>query len=521
MDFFTFHEKVTKPPEKPGTGRPKDENVLTVSQLTARIDKAFRDALSGVVHVKGELSNYKLHGTSGHHYFTLKDAGACLDCVMYKSDAARLKFRADDGIEVLASGRLGVYGQRGKYQLYVTRLEPVGQGALELALRQLCAKLEAEGLFEPGRKKPLPLYPQRIALVTSTQTAAMQDMLKVLRRFAWLDVLVYHVPVQGDGSAERIAAAIWELNKNGDDLGGVDVILLSRGGGSLEDLWEFNEEIVARAIVASHIPVITGIGHEVDVSVADLVADHHAHTPTEAAQVATTNWRNAREVVEAVDARLRREVRTLLQHARQRLASVERHEAFRRPLDRINSLRQLLDDRERQMALAVSHRLRRIQGQLHALTQKLEQYRPAMVLMRLRDRLLTGQQNLVRAAGTMLRKNHDRVGRLAIRLGELHPGHRIALARQRVANLTMRLSRDVHEQHRGRTARVAAMKELLNAVGPEQVLRRGYTITALKKSGVVVKSSEQLKPGEKIVTRFADGKVESVVEDSRQMKLFE
>ncbi|HEX2972521.1 MAG TPA: exodeoxyribonuclease VII large subunit [Tepidisphaeraceae bacterium] len=525
MDFFAFHEKVTKRSAKAeaaeSTASGKQRDVLTITQLTALIDKALKDCLPGTLTVKGEISNYKHHAGSGHLYFTLKDAGACVDCVMFKSDAARLKFTPQDGMELLATGHVGVYGQRGRYQLYVSRLEPIGQGALELAFRQLCAKLEGEGLFAPERKKAIPPFPQRVVLVTSTQTAAVQDMLKVLRRFPWVRVLVYHVPVQGDGSAEKIAAAIDDLNQRAADVGGVDVILLGRGGGSLEDLWEFNEEIVARAIVRSGIPIITGIGHEIDVSVADLVADYHAHTPTEAAQVASAQWRTARDVVETCGVRLRREMRTMLQQLRQRLAQVDRHPVFRRPMDRINTARQMLDDRQRALALAMGTRLRKVQMLLHQLSTRLEQCQPAAIVARLRSRLAGDQQRLIQAAHQRIGYSRESLLRLVTALSERHPRHRLVLYRERVGNLSQRLDRAM-QQTVGRCRRdMEAMAAHLNAIGPEQVLKRGYSITVLKKKGTVVRSAAQVKPGERLVTRLADGTVESTVEDSAQMSLFE
>lgn len=480
-DFFEFMEKVARRKtngsatatavEPAATGGP-----LTVSQLTSQIDRALKDSFPHSVLVRGEMSNFNNHRSSGHLYFTLKDPGACLDCVMFKSDAARLKFTPEDGIEVLVSGRVGVYMQKGKYQLYVTRIEPLGKGALELAFRQLCAKLDAEGLFAPERKKLIPAYPQRIAIVTSTHTAALQDMLKVLTRFAWLRIMICHVPVQGDGSAERIASVLADLNRRSADLGGIDVILLGRGGGSLEDLWEFNEEIVARAIVASRTPIVTGIGHEIDVSIADLAADYHAHTPTEAAQVVTANWRTAREAVEQAGLRLRRELEQLLEAARQRLAQIERHEIFRRPLDRINAARQLLDDRQRALALAMSAHLRIWQ---------------------------------------------DRLSRFATTLGEHHPRHRVELHRQQLSTITRRLDLAIVNIQQRRRREVNALAAHLNAVGPQQVLNRGYSITTLKKTGAVVRSASQVKPGERLLTRLAEGTIESTVEDSAQLKLFE
>jgi len=474
MDFFEFHEKATKRAGKGGP--PARGEVLTVSELTSRIEKAIKGALPGSLGVQGEVSNFKHHAGSGHLYFTLKDANACIDCVMFKSDASRLRFTPEDGIEVLATGHVAVYGQRGKYQLYVSRLEPVGQGALELAFRQLCVKLEAEGLFAKERKRPIPGYPQRVALVTSVQTAAMRDMLKVLGRYPWVRVLVYHVPVQGEGAGEKIAEALGDLSRRAAEVGGVDVILLGRGGGSLEDLWAFNEEVVARAVAGSAIPIISGIGHETDVSVADLVADYHAHTPTEAAQVAMGQWRSARDEVEAGGMRLRREMRTVWQEARGRLMQAARHEAFRRPMDRVNAARQLLDDRQRAMALAVGRRLRRWQAVLHDLASRLEANPPR---------------------------------------------HAAALWRERLVGSGRRLEGAMAGQMGKWRKQVEAMAGHLTAVGPEQVLRRGYSITTLKKRGVVVRSEKEVGEGDRLVTRLADGQIESVAEDSAQLRLFE
>jgi exodeoxyribonuclease VII large subunit len=469
MNFWDFQQTARKRPAEPTAG----EKPLTVTQLTARIEKALKSSLPASITVQGEVSNYKLHGGSGHAYFTLKDAGACVDCVMFRDDAAGLRFKPADGLEVVAVGRISVYAQRGKYQFYASSLQPVGQGALELARQQIQAKLEAEGLFDPARKRDIPRYPRHLVLVTSTQTAAVQDMLKVLRRFPFLRVQVYHVPVQGDGSAERIAAALAHLSKVEPR---PDVILLGRGGGSLEDLWEFNEETVARAIAASRVPVITGIGHEIDVSIADLAADYHAHTPTEAAQVAVRHWRSAADDVDGIRVRLRREVRRLIEQARRRLGHAERHEFFRRPLDRVNQLRQLLDDRQRAMAVAVGERL-------HAA--------------------------------------RERVARLDGRLRERHPRHLAALQGQRIDALAARLTRATRQAVRAQGRTIDLLSARLHCVNPEEVLKRGYSLTTLKRSGEVVRDPAQVKVGDRLVTRVAGGQVESTVGDGRQMRLFE
>jgi len=455
---------------------PRQPEALSVSQLTARIERALKEGLPATVLVRGEVSNFKQHGGSGHLYFTLKDPGSCIDCVMFRSDAVNLRFTPQDGMELLATGRIAVYAQRGRYQLYVARLEAIGQGALEVAFRQLCAKLQAEGLFDPARKQPLPPYPMRVALLTSADTAAFQDMLKVLRRFAWVRLLLWHVPVQGEGAAQRIAQALVDLGRRHHQLGGVDLILLARGGGSLEDLWAFNEEVVARAIAGCPIPIITGIGHEIDVSVADLVADYHAHTPTEAAQVAMARWRTAREDLEALGIRLRREVRTLLGEARSRLSQLQRHEVFRRPTDRINAARQQLDDRQRALAAAMQRRL------------------------------------------TVARQRLMGLGAV---LAQRHPRHQLALMRLRLGDLSRRLAQELRRLHRRLGERLAAIASHLNAVGPQQVLERGYSITTLQRTGRVLRSAHEARAGDRLLTRLAEGTLHSVVEDQRQLRLFE
>jgi exodeoxyribonuclease VII large subunit len=487
-NFFDFREKLTTPRRAPQAAAPAPAPAptsvpsahpapkpLTVSQLTDRIDHVIQMGVPGLVVVQGEVSNFNHHRGSGHYYFTLKDERACIDCVMFRSDVARMKFTPEDGMELIARGEVKVYAARGRYQLYTVALRPLGRGALEVAFQQLRAKLEAEGLFAHERKKPIPQYPMRIALVTSRQTAALQDMLKVLRRFPWLRLGVYHVPVQGDGAAEQIAAALTHLGKTVAQ-SQIDLILLARGGGSLEDLWEFNEEVVARAIASCALPVVTGIGHEVDTSIADLVADHHAHTPTEAAQIVTAYWKAARELIDVTGARGRRAMRAMLHDARHRLAHVERHAVFRRPTERINLLRQQLDDRQRALVLALGHRLRREQA---------------------------------------------RVERLGAKLLECHPRYAIGMGRQRVASVEARFGASVLAVQSQRTLRLDALARQLEALSPRRVLERGYSMTIHKKRGTPVRSAGELRAGDRIVSHFAEGSAESTVNDPRQPRLFE
>jgi exodeoxyribonuclease VII large subunit len=462
--FFDFYDR-TKPAPAQTPARKENSTTptLTVAELTRQIDRAIKIGVPATVLVRGEISNYKHHAASGNAYFTLKDPDACIDCVMFKSERANLKFEPDDGMELIATGRVSVYPQRGKYQLYVSHLQPLGVGALELL---------AEGFFAPERKKPIPRYPIRIALLTSTGTAALQDMLKVLRRFPHLNLCIYHAPVQGVGSAEKIAQGLNWINRRCD----ADLILLSRGGGSLEDLWAFNEECVARAMFASRIPIITGIGHEIDVSIADLIADHHAHTPTEAAQVATMHWRHAPQTLSELTNRITLTLRRMIENSRHRLTAIERHEIFRRPADRLNSLRQLLDDQQRRLD------------------------------MQMRARISQSRQ---------------RIDAASLRLIEKHPRHRLQLQNQRLLNLETRLrflqNRDIQSRHQ----KLDALQTHLAALSPTNILQRGFSITRLKKTGQIIRSVEQVTPGTRLTTQLADGQIESTTMDQQQPELFE
>jgi exodeoxyribonuclease VII large subunit len=471
-NFFDFRENLLRKPESPSS-----KPAITVTQLTADIERALKTGLPATISVRGELSNYNVHRTSGHHYFSLKDEGACVDGVMFRSDAARLKFMPTDGMEVVITGRIAVYAQRGRYQLYASAIQPLGKGALEIAFQQMRAKLESEGLFAAERKRPIPTYPLRIVLLTSTSTAALQDMLKVLRRFAFLQLAIYHVPVQGEGAGDRIADAIRHVNlvRGTAQPQAADVIVVARGGGSLEDLWAFNEEAVARAIAASALPVITGIGHEVDVSIADLVADYHAHTPTEAAQIVTRKWRGAADAVRLASQRLARATRLTVTDAKSRLTGIARHEFFRRPTDRVNALRQRLDDIERQLAIALQRRAHRSGRKLDSLSQRLQ---------------------------------------------AVSPQHTIALRRTRLTFAQSQLDRAVLANVRRHVSKIDVIDGRLTALSPDGVLKRGYTMTTRLMDGTIVRSANDLKPGERILTRFSDGQTQSVVEDSKQLRLF-
>jgi len=270
-----------------------DRKVLTVSELTARLGQTLEERFPAVW-VEGEISNFRLYG-SGHAYFTLKDVDAQLRAVLFRNRGRRIRFEPADGLHVLAFGSIEVYAQRGEYQLVVELLEPKGLGALQLAFEQLKARLQAEGLFEQARKRELPRFPRKIGVVTSLDGAAIRDVLRVIgRRFGELHIVIAPCRVQGEGAADEIAQRLRDL----DGLGDVDVIIVGRGGGSLEDLWAFNEEVVARAIAASKTPVVSAVGHEVDFTIADFVADLRAPTPSAAAELVV---REKQAVVDTLD----------------------------------------------------------------------------------------------------------------------------------------------------------------------------------------------------------------------------
>jgi len=312
---------------------------LSISQITraikAQLEPPFQD-----VWVEGEVSNFRQYG-SGHCYFTLKDANAQLPSVLWRDTAAQLRFAPADGMLVFAHGRVSVYEPRGQYQLVVDRLEPSGVGALAAAFEALKAKLAAEGLFDEARKRPLPMFPFRIALVTSPSGAALHDMLKViLQRWPKAEVIIAATRVQGDGAAVEIAQALGDVNA----LACADIVIVGRGGGSMEDLWAFNEEIVARAIVASEIPVVSAVGHEVDFTIADFVADARAATPSHAGELVVPELRGVLQRIDALAQALPRALTMRVALARERLNRLAASWALRYPEQRLELYRQRLDD---------------------------------------------------------------------------------------------------------------------------------------------------------------------------------
>ena len=366
------------PPSRSLAAAPTTEEILSVSQLSTRLKGVMEENFPSVW-VAGEISNYS-QPQSGHCYFTLKDDGAQPRAVMWRNTAARLKLALHDGIEVVCRGRLDLYPPRGSYQLVVDELQPKGMGALELALRQRREKLAAEGLFDSARKRRLPTFPRRIGVVTSPTGAAIRDFLQVMhRRWRGVEVLIFPARVQGDGAAEEIVAGIRAANKVQPK---IDVLVVTRGGGSLEDLWCFNEESVVRALAASKVPTISGIGHEIDVTLADLVADVRALTPSEAAERVVPSATDLNDAIRSLQHRLNTALATRLTHARHRLDSLASRPSLSRPLEAIHLRGRRLDELALRLKNASQGILRDRRSALETMAGKLESLSPLGVLGR-------------------------------------------------------------------------------------------------------------------------------------------
>jgi exodeoxyribonuclease VII large subunit len=441
-----------------------ERHIWKVSEITERIgdllENAFRD-----VWIEGEVSNYHA-AQSGHLYFTLKDARSQIRCVCFRDQVRGLKFRPEDGLHITVRGSLGVYEPRGEYQVYVSHIEPVGLGALQLAFEQLKKKLQDEGLFDEARKKPLPVLPRLIGVVTSPTGAAIRDILRVLkRRFANVRVQLYPVKVQGEGAAAEIVAALRHFNRAKL----ADVVIVARGGGSLEDLWSFNEEIVARAIAASEIPVITGIGHETDFTIADFVADLRAPTPSAAAEIVVQSRQEFERHIAAHYRGLVQQMRYLLSERRHRVRDLQTHRGFR------------------QLELLV----RRRHQQLDELSSSLG------VVLRLK--LATSRQRVTRSGAQLA--SFDLRARAAVlrrRIEQRGEALRVAIDRALIA----------------RRHRYEKLKLQLEERSPLNLLQRGYAI-AYDASGKVLRSPDQVALGDDISVRLARGQLDATVRRKR------
>jgi exodeoxyribonuclease VII large subunit len=438
------------------------DRVYSVSRLIAEVNALLDQGFSGI-QVEGEITNAST-SSRGHCYFTLKEESAALDCVMWASKARRVKFELDDGLAVLAKGSLTIYPQRGRFQMVVDDLQPQGVGALQLAFEQLKKRLEAEGLFAADRKRPLPALPNRVGIVTSASGAALQDMLKVFGRHPHLEIVVAPAMVQGEGAASEIAAGLRRLAESGS----VNVIIVGRGGGSLEDLWAFNEEPVARAIAGCPLPVISAVGHETDFTIADFVADMRAATPTQAAEIVVARLEEQERRLAEAESFLARDLQRRAQLARSRFEGLAGSSGLARLPQRIR----LLDERLR--------RASRLQPALRRISD------------RARHRLETAVRSLKALPSRMAAGGHRRL---------------LASRRQQLAQL-------MDARLRQATSRVDGGQRALGHLGPTRVLERGYSITTLEGSTTPLKDATAVHGGQALLTRLANGEVRSLVSGS-------
>lgn len=361
---------------------PPGVQVFSIGELTRAIKGELEETFAGVW-VEGEVSNLSRPSAYGHQYMTLKDDEAPLKAVLYRAIALRMKYDLSDGMRVIARGRLTLYMPRGEYQLLIEEIQPKGIGPLELAFRQLKEKLSLQGYFDPKRKRKLPRVPRRIALVTSRSGSAVRDMLEILsRRWPAAEVWLAPVRVQGEGAAAEVAEALEKLNRLADGGASLDVVVLGRGGGSLEDLWTFNEECVAQAIYLSRIPVVTGIGHEDDLTIADMVADLRALTPSEAAEKVVPDGNAVLDWLAGLEVRFRSDLQRRLDLAKARLLESARRPCFRRPLERLRQEERQLDDWSERLQRAAQCRLEQMRERLKGQTAQLESLSPLNVLAR-------------------------------------------------------------------------------------------------------------------------------------------
>ena len=395
----------------------EEQIILTVTQLNQHVKELLDgDPLLANVCVQGELSNYKLY-PSGHHYFTLKDAESAIRCVMFRGSAARLRFRPENGMGVTAFGRVGVFPRDGAYQLYVSDLRPLGMGDLAVAFEQLKAKLAAEGLFDPAHKRPIPRFPKRIAVITSGAGAAVRDIIRVTgARWPMAKILVLPVRVQGAEAPPEIVGALNYANRYAVG----DLIITGRGGGSIEDLWAFNDERVARAIYASEIPVISAVGHEPDVTIADYVADVRAATPSNGAELAVPDASELRDALGSDAVRISQAVKKRLELARRRLEDLRSRRVMRSPTGYLDQRRMELDMQRAHLLAAQERRVADVKHALVRLTASMDALSPLKVLSR-------GYAIASGSGGAVLRRAADaEIGeKINVRLGDGSLGCRV------------------------------------------------------------------------------------------------
>jgi len=495
-------ESATTKQQKPKPAK-LPANVYTVTQLTRLIKHTINDYLPAKITLTGEISNFKRHNT-GHLYFTLKDENCQITTVMWRSSADKLKFTPTDGMAVVAVGRVNVYEPQGKYQLYVTRLEPAGTGALELAFRQMAEKLRNEGLFDPAHKKPIPKYPANIAIVTSPTGAAIRDISQTLtRRFPVVGQLLYPVAVQGDTAAAEIAAAIRDINSRKKQLPPIDLIIVGRGGGSIEDLWAFNEEIVARAVFDSTIPIISAVGHEIDTSIADMVADIRAATPTAAAELAVPVADDILQDMQQLQSRLYHSTKKHAELADAALSNLAGRTFFARPFDLVTNQRQLLDEKHAAISQSCQTLLHRASRKLETCAEFVRTIEPHRAVARVNTRLNERRHLLDIALLSRIQSSRNRFNACSAAMLAAVPIHRIRQQHTVLCQLDNRLALAQRQFARQTTQQLNTYRQRLENLDPHAVLKRGYSITRSKKTNKIITAETKITHNETIVTELA------------------
>jgi exodeoxyribonuclease VII large subunit len=493
-------EEVSAPlPSLPGAPARPARTVLTVGELTRQLKETIESRYPRVL-VRGEVSGFRGANARGHLYFTLKDPEACLDTKMWASTAARLRFSLRDGMEVVAEGSVDVYAPQGRYSLIVQRLEPVGEGALALAFEQLKEKLAAEGLIGDRRvrpPRPLPFLPRRIGVVTSRTGAALQDFLRVLHsRNPRLSVLLCDARVQGEGAAPEVARAIQRLGRTD-----VDVIVVTRGGGSVEDLWAFNEEHVARAIHASPVPVVSAIGHEIDFTISDFVADWRAPTPSAAAERLSPVLRDLELTLATHASRLRHAVQRRVVELRERQGSLAGRLVD--PRRRMGQERLFLSDKLEAMMRVLRPAQRERREHFRALQERLQRAMPQARLGEQRSHLLRLAARLQEAARESITTRRGELARGRLGLERASPVAQVAAARTGLSEQRARLLALQREVLTGAQQRFQRLEARLDALSPLKVMSRGFAVAIRKRDGAVVRSMGDVQPGERLGIKLA------------------
>jgi exodeoxyribonuclease VII large subunit len=432
--------------------------IYTVSQVNSLIKDILESNLPGRLTITGEITDFK-HHHSGHCYFLLKDESSQLPCVMWRSNFGKVRFKPENGLAIIADGYIDVYPPHGKYQFYVESMIPAGVGALQLAFEQMVKKLRTEGLFDDIHKKPIPIYPERIGILTSESGAALHDITdSIHNRWPCVKLFLYPVPVQGEGAAEQIAAAIRDINRRNKEFR-LDVLIVGRGGGSLEDLWAFNEEILARAIYDSTIPIISAVGHEVDTTIADLVADRRASTPTKAGVEAVPDMRDVLIDLTNRQRILNNNIKRRLESAAADLRTILASAVFRNPLLPVRNREQQLDELAASVVDAMRKLLTIARENLHAAYEQIVKIEP-----------------------------HRLLAKKTVELNEL---------RSRAIAAMVAVSGS-------RRMQLTAQENRLVGLNPKSVLRRGYSITTAKKTGLLVRTLDDVQIGDLLITELAE-----------------